>query len=118
MPHQYKVKSFVCHGLLDHQLVAGRLDHAQQGRIAFRVRADFAQFMFGEGIAFTAVTHTLDCLRERTAERGGAVPVVLHQVVSHALRGFRPDAGKTPQRFGEEFQAGERFHCEPRRRPE
>jgi hypothetical protein len=48
----------------------------------------------------------LDCLRQGPGHERSTLSIVLHQMVSNALRGFRPDPGQTPQRLGQEIQAG------------
>lgn len=48
--------------------------------------------------------HRLDSLRERAPERGRAIPVVLHEMVGHALGGLGPNAGQTAQRFRQKIK--------------
>ena len=50
--------------------------------------------------------HALDCLRQSAGHQRSTLSIVLHQMVSNALRGFRPDTGQATQRLGQEIQAG------------
>ena len=107
--HEHEIEAFEGEGLLDHDLVRGRLHHAQLGEIALAVLAGLADHLLGEGIAQGAVTDGLQRLGERLAQAGGGVAVVLQQVESHALRGLGADAGQPAQRFGQEGKTGGRF---------
>jgi len=49
--------------------------------------------------------------QQRVTQLLRALAVVLHQVIRHALRGFRPDTGQRAQRFDERRQGGRLFHA-------
>ncbi|MEX3582926.1 MAG: hypothetical protein VB137_10545 [Burkholderia sp.] len=51
--------------------------------------------------------------QQRATELLGTLPIVLHQVVRHPLRGFRSDAGQHAQRFDKGGQGGRLFHAVP-----
>ena len=54
-----------------------------------------------EGLAFGGLGLVLVRHQEGVTQVLGAVTIVLHQVIRHALRGFGPDTGEHAQRFDE-----------------
>lgn len=84
--HQHEIQSPIRQCLFEHDLVGRGFDHAEQFRIAFGVVADLANRCFGERIALFAVLQMLGGEHQRAAELFSARPIVLHQMIGHALR--------------------------------
>ncbi len=93
-PHQHEVHSRVRERLLDHGQIRGRLDYAQQARIAPRRVTQRTNLFFGEVVALRAATHRRQGFAQRLRELLGTRTVMLEQLVGHALRRARPDTGQ------------------------
>jgi hypothetical protein len=49
--------------------------------------------MLGEGVAAAAMPESLDCMRHGACNLNRTIAIMLHQVISHALRRFRAYTG-------------------------
>src|SRR5436190_17835146 len=103
--HQREVYAGIGKCLLHHRQVGGRFHHAKQGRIAPRRAAQRADLIFAEVVALGAAAHGGERLGERLRELVGAWPIMLQQVVGHALRRARPHTGKRAQRLDQALEA-------------
>src|SRR5438132_9774106 len=112
-PHQHEVHAGVRERLLDHGEIGGRFHHAKQCRIAPRRAAQRADLVLGEVVALDAAAHRRQRFGERLCELVGAGAVVLQQVVGHALRGARADAGERPQSFDQALEPLRGRNCVP-----
>jgi hypothetical protein len=74
--------------------------------IAARRGAQGTDFVFAEVVAVSAVTDTVKRRTQRLGNLAGAVAIASQQVKGHALCGFRPYAGQTPQRLLKAFDGG------------
>src|SRR5258706_1476679 len=102
--HQYEVHAGVGKPLLDHGEIRRRLDHAQQRGIAARRAAQSADFFLGEVVALCAAPYRRHGFGQGLRELVGTVTVVLQELVGHALRRSRPDAGQHPQGFDQPLE--------------
>ena len=109
--HEHEVQAFVSEGLLDHQLIGRRLDNAQQAGIALGIGAGFTDVALGKGVTACAVMNAVYGLAECASELGCALAVMLHEVISDALRRLGSDAGQAAQRLAQKLQTGGGFHA-------
>jgi hypothetical protein len=79
--------------LLDDEEIGGRLDDAQQHRVAFPRPAERAQNILGERIAALAVADGLRRAFERIGESYGAGAIVLQQMSAIRCAAFGPTPG-------------------------
>jgi hypothetical protein len=89
-----------------HSRLASRRGEAQRSHTSF----------FAEGVAATAVAQHLDGMTQRVGEPQRALLVALQQVVGHALRRLRPDAGQAAQGLDQFFEGGRQSSSDRRAR--
>mmetsp|Transcript_23378 Transcript_23378/g.55636 ORF Transcript_23378/g.55636 Transcript_23378/m.55636 type:complete len:231 (-) Transcript_23378:181-873(-) len=101
---QHEVIAPVGAGALQCGLVRRRLDDAEQPAVALPVRADGADRRLAEGVAALAMLDALARRRQRLGQPGHGQPVVLQQVVGHALGRLLAHAGQALERLDQGVQ--------------
>jgi hypothetical protein len=66
--------------------------------------------MLSERMTTCAVLKPIDRMRHRAGNLYGAITIMLHQVIGHALRRFRAHAGQAAQGLSQHLEAGRCFH--------
>src|ERR1700722_12928722 len=91
MPHEHEVAALVAARLFDGDDIRGRLDDAQERRIALRRCADEAVRIFGQHAAASAAHDACERRSQGLRQRARAAAAVLQQMKGHALRALGPD---------------------------
>src|SRR5262245_38708475 len=103
-PHEHEIHARIAQGLLDHRQIGRGLHDAKQRSVATRRAAQRADLLFAEVVAARATAHGIEGVFERFRQLVRAFAIVLQQVVGHALRRARPDAGQHAQRLQQALQ--------------